>query len=55
MIEEKQVEVIPTDTFMERYGIEMFRFRKDEKKRVPEGLQKRIPQLLTLVKPKKEV
>jgi hypothetical protein len=55
MIPEQEVIVIPTETFMERYQLEMFRFRKGEKRKCPIGLQKRMCHLLPIEKLKKDV
>jgi len=55
MIEERQVTVIPQDTFTERYFNELFRFHKDEERKCPAGLQVRMSHLLKLKTNKKEV
>lgn len=47
-IQETEVSVIPTDTFMERYQLEMFRFQKGIERKCPSSLQKRMSHLLPL-------
>jgi hypothetical protein len=47
-IEERQVSVIPRDSFMERYYLEMYRFQKGIERKCPEGLQKMMSHLLPL-------
>jgi len=47
-IEEKQVNVIPRDSFMERYQNELFRFQKGIERKCPESLQQRMNHLLPI-------
>jgi len=52
---ENMVWVTPKESFVERYQLELFRFRKDEKRLCPESLAVRLSHLLTINKDKSEV